>query len=55
MACLNALPKNGLIKDLPTADKVKLALEWLCMYSTESPTTTIYCYSIKNKQSLQQT
>jgi hypothetical protein len=54
MARLNTLPRDGLIKDLPTTDKLKLALEWLRANPTEKPTTAARAHCIENVQTVQQ-
>ena len=49
MARLRHPAKDTLLQDLPTKDKIKLALDFLCKNPTEKPSTTVCLYHIKEE------
>jgi hypothetical protein len=54
MARLHNPPKNTLHQNLPSTDKVELALQWLRANPSQSPTAAARIYHIENEKSLQQ-
>ncbi len=49
MARLRHPTKDTLLRDLPTKDKMKLALDFLCENPTEKPSTAARLYHIKEE------
>ena len=52
MARLRNAPKNTLLRDLPSKDKMKQAIQWLRENPDEAPTTAARIYNIKKEKSV---
>ena len=55
MARLRHPTKDTLLRDLPTKDKMKLALNFLCKNPTEKPSTAARLYHIKEEDLVRKT
>jgi len=52
MARLRNAPNNALLRDLPSKDKMKQAIQWLRENPDEAPTTAARIYNIKKEKSV---
>jgi RNA polymerase-interacting CarD/CdnL/TRCF family regulator len=52
MARLRNAPQNTLLRDLPSKDKMKQAIQWLRENPDEAPTAAARIYNIKKEKSV---